>query len=238
MLTTSDNINSYENVNDNTVSNEVIQEDSNDNEIVRTESNIYHDNEQATSLIRLSNFTKQINYKDLTFAFNQFKLSSQGIHIPICYDNQSKLFNIGHSYNLVFIEFINEDEARNAFNNKILRNKLRFIYGDNLRIQYTNKNELIQLLFPTYFCKYSDSLKQDIDYESLIPDNENILFIDFSEMEILTNICQTPDVNIILFLSFKYYIIEYNIIQNIFLILKHFWILFITRNNFILTYYL
>jgi len=195
MLIANENINTLENLNENNVSNETIQEETSTNEITQTDSNIYDENEKATSLIRLSNFTKQINYKDLTFTFNQFKLASQGIHIPICYDNKSKLFNIGYCYNLVFIEFINDEEAKKAFNNKILRNKLRFFFGDDLHIQYASKNELIQLLFPTYFCKFNDSLQKNIDYESLIPDNENILFIDFSEMEILTNICQKPDVN-------------------------------------------
>jgi len=193
-MLTSRNIDALENFSENLVSNETVQVETNSNEILQSESNVYNENEQATTLIKLSNFTKLINYKDLTFTFNQFKLASQGIHIPICYDNQSKLFEIGHCYNLVFIEFINEKEARNAFNDKILRNKLRFFFGDDLYIQYASKNELIQLLFPTYFCKFSDLLQQNIDYESLVPVNENIFFIDFSEMEILTNICQKPDI--------------------------------------------
>ncbi|ORY20816.1 hypothetical protein LY90DRAFT_676576 [Neocallimastix californiae] len=193
-MLTSRNIDALDNYSENLVSNETVQVETNTNEIFQTDINVYNENEQATTLIKLSNFTKLINYKDLTFTFNQFKLTTQGIHIPICYDNQSKLFQIGHCYNLVFIEFINEKEARNAFNDKILRNKLRFFFGDDLYIQYASKNELIQLLFPTYFCKFSDLLQQNIDYESLIPDNENIFFIDFSEMEILTNICQKPDV--------------------------------------------
>jgi len=200
MLTVKESPISCEPLNKNINSNETLQNNIGTNEVLQVESNFNlnscSDNEQATSMLRLSNFTNQINYNDLTFAFNQFKLSSQGIHIPICYDNQSKFFNIGHCYNLVFIEFINEEEAKNAFTNKILRNKLRFLYGDNLCIEYTNKNELIQLLFPTYFCKLGDSLHQNIDYESLIPETENILFLDYNEMEILTNICQTPDVNI------------------------------------------
>jgi len=198
MLTAKESVNTIENLNENTVSNETIPDDTNNEEIMKSDSdnnqNVYTSNEPISSLIRLSNFTKQINYNDLTFAFNQFKLASQGIHIPICYDSQSKLFNIGHCYNLVFVEFVDEEEASKAFNNKILRNKLRFFYGDDLSIEYAHKNEFIQLLFPTYFCKYDEPLKQNIDYESLIPDNENVLFLDYNEMEILTNICQTPDV--------------------------------------------
>ncbi|ORX46693.1 hypothetical protein BCR36DRAFT_356825 [Piromyces finnis] len=202
MLTAKESVNTFKNLNKN--SSEAIPEDTTNNEVIGTYSdnnqNVYSsNNEPISSMIKLSNFTKQINYNDLLFTFNQFKLASQGIHIPICYDNQSKLFNIGHCYNIVFVEFVDEEEASKAYNNKILRNKLRFFYGDDLNVEYVHRNELIQLLLPTYFCRYSESLQQNIDYESLIPDNENVLFIEYNEMETLTNICQSPD----LYLNFK-----------------------------------